>query len=115
MTTFTEVKKILEDAIIAFTAQNGAPDLTGAHTHNSPSFGWGTRAQLLGSEVVRGGKSYMLIDPAHIGNGQGAETNLVVALREGVSGFPRMPAGGPFIDDALVQKIVDWIDARCPE
>ena len=39
----------------------------------------------------------------------------VIDLKTGLNGKPRMPDGGPYLTDAEVQEIVDWIDAGCPD
>jgi hypothetical protein len=115
MTTFLDIKKILDDSIAAWTVANGKPPRLTAK-HGDPSFGWSTLDQLLSAKVVKGNPSttYQLIDPALKGNGQGAKTNLVVALTTGVAPFAQMPDGGPFIDPAKIKIIADWIDANCP-
>ena len=64
--------------------------------------------------VAKNTASYEHIDPAKVGNGQGAQTNLVIALRDpdGVNSFGRMPDGGPFLQDQDIATIVAWIDAE---
>ena len=103
---FVDVKNILDQAIQGWTQQHGgAPDLSG----HGASFKWDTKANLLAAV----GHGKQLIQPEVIGNGKGSQANLVVDLR---TGLPlRMPKGGPFLSDAMVQKIEDWISAGCPD
>jgi hypothetical protein len=103
---FVRVKQILDQAISDWRQVNGDPDLTG----HGATFSWDTKAQLL--SAVGHGKR--LIQPEVIGNNQGSKANLIVDLRTGFNGM-RMPRGGPFLADALIQEIVDWIDAGCPD
>lgn len=108
---FPEIKKILDDAITNWSNDpnnGGPPDLTG----HGPQFSWATKQDLLNAV----GHNKRLIQPEMIGNGQGKDTNLAVDLRTGInSPAMRMPLGGPFVPDAQVQVIVDWIDAGCPD
>jgi hypothetical protein len=102
---FSEVKQILDDAIAAWTAMHGrAPDLT----HHDAGFGWSTREQLLNAT----GYGYPLIDPEKIGNNQGDQTNLVIALTNpaGVMGFGRMPNDGPYLPQEKIDVIIAWIN-----
>lgn len=51
--------------------------------------------------------------------GDGKNSNIILALRgekpfDG-SVYPRMPPGGPFMAEYLIQEIAGWIDARCPQ
>jgi hypothetical protein len=104
---FARIKQILDNGLATWATQNGAPDLS-AHGN---SFSWNTKAELL----VAVGHGQRLIQPEVIGNGKGAQANLVVDLRTGVNKMPRMPLGGPFIQDSEIQEIQDWIDAGCPD
>lgn len=56
-----------------------------------------------------------MIQPEVVGNGLGAKANLVIDLKKGLNGKPRMPDGDPYLADAEIQDIVDWIDASCLE
>jgi hypothetical protein len=81
-----------------------------------PNFGWSSKAQLLAATA----KGFHLIEPEKIGMnpGQGKDTNLVKALRDasGVDNNGQMPDGGPFLRPVPdIQKVVDWIDAGCPD
>ena len=113
MVGFIEVKQILETAIANWRAANGnaVPNLTGKH--RDPNFGWSTKPQLLAATA----KGFRLIEPGKIGNKQGADTNLVKALRDktGVDNNGRMPDQGPYLDLPTIQKIIDWIDGGCPD
>jgi hypothetical protein len=106
---FDQVKQILDDAITAWTQQNGVPpDLSG----HGPTFSWATKADLLAAV----GHNKRLIQPDMIGNGQGAHTNLIVDLRTGIdTPALRMPLGGPFIPDDQIAIIQQWIDDGCPD
>jgi hypothetical protein len=106
---FPDVKRILDSALAGWSQKNHAqPDLS-RHPGPGEIFAWDTKANLLAS--VGHGKK--LIQPEVIGNGQGAHANLVIDLR---TGLPlRMPRGGPFLSDADIQVIEDWINAGCPD
>jgi hypothetical protein len=108
-TSFTAVKKILDDVVAARQAQQGQVADLSVH---GQGFGWETRDQL----VLARAFDLPLIDPSLAGNGNGAQTNLVVALRQGVSGFPRMPPGGPFLDPEgpEIKTLIQWIDEGMP-
>jgi len=108
--SFTDVKEVLDGVMAAWeTKHNRTPDLPGVHA--DPNFGWGNRDQLLRSE----GFGFRLIDPALIGNGQGHQTNLVLALTTGVMGLPQMPLDGPYLPQEQIDLIVRWIDDGCPD
>jgi hypothetical protein len=104
---FQRIKQILDNGMSIWTAQNGMPDFSG----HGPTFSWNSKAELLAAF----GHGVQLIQPGVIGNGNGAQANLVVDLRTGVNKMPRMPKGGPFISDPEIQEIQDWIDAGCPD
>jgi anaerobic selenocysteine-containing dehydrogenase len=107
MASFERVKEILDAAIGGWKQRAGRdPNLT---MHGNP-FGWATKAELLASAAF----GRKLIEENQIGNGNGAETELIAALKTGSAPFSRMPSGGPFVSDAEIQEIVDWIDAGCP-
>ena len=88
--------------------------------HGDPTFGWATLAQLKGVVVRPNGPgtepSYPLIDPSLVGNGKGAQTNLVIALANstGVDFNGQMPLNGPYAAKADIQTIIDWINAGMP-
>jgi mono/diheme cytochrome c family protein len=103
--TFDDVKRILDHAMGAWTQQNGPADLTG----HGATFKWDTKANLLAAV----GHGKRLIQREVIGNGRGKEANLVIDLRTGLP--QRMPKGGPFLDEAAIQRIEDWINAGCPD
>lgn len=52
-----------------------------------------------------------------VGNGDGS--NIILALRGQApfdgSEFPRMPAGGPYLDDATITAISGWITSGAPQ
>jgi hypothetical protein len=105
------VKQILDGAIAGWKAQNGRePKLVSRH---GPSFGWETKQQLADASA----RGFRLIEPTKVANGQGAQTNLVIALRDvdGVKGNGQMPNGGPFLQGSEIDEIVRWIDAGMPD
>ena len=110
--TFARVKEILDGAIAAWQANNHdrEPKLTQRH---GPQFACATKQQLADATGV----GFRLIDPAKVGNGQGSQTNLVMALRDddGVEGHGRMPHGGPYLPADQIDEIVHWIDAGLPD
>jgi hypothetical protein len=104
--TFADVKNILDGLIAAWKQKNRRdPDLGG----HADDFGaaWATRESLLGAIAY----GYPLIDRSK----PGKDSNLVVALRQGVGGNPRMPMGGPYASQADLDRIAAWIDAGTPE
>jgi hypothetical protein len=105
------IKQILDGVMQRWQARTGRePDLVGIH---GASFGWETKAQLATAKAL----GLRLIDPAQVGNQQGAQTNLVIALRDpgGVAGNGQMPDGGPFAPVAEINEIIAWIDAGMPD
>jgi hypothetical protein len=110
MTTFADVKTILDGAIAGWKAAHGGndPDLIGAHQRDpAQPFGWSSKAELLSSFARR----RQLIQPGV----KGKDTNLVIALVTGLPPFPRMPNDGPFLAQADIDTIAAWIDAGCPD
>jgi hypothetical protein len=102
---FATVRHYLDEIMTAWAKNHGRePDLPGAH--GDPTMGWETKEQLAASAPF----GMPLIEQGVAG----ADTNLVLALRTGVPGFPRMPLGGPFMPDDQIQYISDWIDAGMP-
>ncbi|MBR1070770.1 hypothetical protein ABIF65_011668 [Bradyrhizobium japonicum] len=112
MTTFVDIQTILNDALERWRERVGTPPQIGIH---SDGFGWSSKEQILQATAF----GMQLIDPNYVGNGQGHMTNLVLSLRTGVpagAGFwPRMPKAGPFISDANIQVIEDWINEGTPD
>jgi hypothetical protein len=115
---FKDVQAILEKIISDWTKGNGnvAPDLLGQH--QTATFAWDTKQNLLNSKA----RGIQLIQPAIIGQkGAGATANLVVALTKGVSPFPPMPAGGLdsengqflSLNSPQIQTIISWIEGGC--
>jgi len=110
--TFARVKTILDKVLADWTTSNGSsPDLSRHNSVGHPPMSWNTAAELRAAW----GKNVQLIQPEVVGNGQGNAANLVIDLRSGLPGRPRMPFGGPFASDADIQEIVNWIDAGCPD
>jgi len=109
---FNRVKTLLDKSLQDWSAANGGlePDLSRHNVSGKPAFGWSTAAEL----KAAWGKGVPLIQPEVIGNGRGGEANLVVDLRTGFNGRPRMPRGGPYLSIAEIDEIVAWIDVGCP-
>lgn len=111
---FADVKLIL-DRLVA-----GRSVARMQAAHGGPTFVWATLAQLKAVVVRPNGPgtdpAYPLIDPALVGNGQGAKTNLVIALANstGVDFNGRMPLNGPYAAAADIKTIITWIDAGMP-
>jgi hypothetical protein len=109
---WSRIKEILDGAINGWKVQHNGrePKLTLRH---GASFGWDTKDKLANATA----QGFRLIDPSMVGNGQGAQTNLVIALRDedGVEGFGQMPNGGPFLPTDQINEIVRWIDADMPD
>lgn len=105
--TFTRVQQILNDGLQTWAAANGfQADLSG----HGAAFGWATKADLLAAV----GKGRRLIQPELIGTTNASQANLLIDLRVGFGGN-RMPQGGPFIPDAQVDEIEQWIVNGCPD
>src|SRR4051812_11016956 len=105
---FDRVKEILDQGIAHWRDVNGVPNLLG----HGNSFSWATKAPLLAA--VGHGKQLIQCDV--IGKGKGNQANLIIDVRTGISGpASRMTKGGPYIPDAQIQEIEDWIDAGCPD
>jgi len=118
MTVFSDVQKLLNAQIAAWSTKNNGriPDLT--RRHGDVSFKWDTLTNLKAARVVKHGTIYPLIDITKIGQkGEGAKMNLVIALTNstGVDNWGQMPDQGPFMDPGKIKQIADWIDAGCPE
>ncbi len=112
--SFAQVKAILDKALADFATANGAPaDLSGHAVAGKPPFAWNSAAELRAAW----GKNVQLIQPGVVGQnpGQGQNANLVIDLKTGLPGKPRMPLGGPYVGDPDIQIIIDWIDAGCPD
>ncbi len=102
-TTFARVQQILNAAVAAWEQKHQRDaDLT-VHDVN---FGWVSHDQLLAAVAF----NHPLMQPQLIGNGSAERTNLIIALRVGIPGFPRMPKGGPYVSDSEISEIADWID-----
>jgi hypothetical protein len=109
---WTRVKEILDAAIAGWKVQNNGREPRLSLRHGA-SFGWDTKDKLANAKA----QGFRLIAPSMVGNGQGAQTNLVIALRDedGVEGFGQMPNGGPFLPSDQIDEIIRWIDAGMPD
>ena len=108
---FTRVKEILDEGIATWqnAPGNDNPANLSGHGH---TFSWATKAALLAAV----GHGVQLIQPEVIGTGKGSQANLIIDLRTGRKGpASRMPERGPYISDAQIQEIEDWINAGCPD
>jgi hypothetical protein len=111
MATFADVTAILDKSIGNWrTAHHRGPNLAKHQAGDPTPFGWSTRDELLQSAAF----GLPLINPQMIGNGRSRETNLYLALAQGVPGYPRMPNGGPFLSSTDTDTIAAWIDAGAP-
>ena len=97
MTTFVRVQEILNNAVAAWERQHHRQPNLAKH---DIGFGWATRDQLVNSVAF----GVPLITQQNIDDQDGEHANLIVAVRTGVPGFPRMPIRGPFLGDPEIQK-----------
>jgi hypothetical protein len=105
-TSFKQVQQYLDASIQQWIKENGRqPDLPGVH--GDPNMGWKTKDQLVNSAPF----GMQLIIPGTPGN----QTNLYLALTEGVPGFPRMPNGGPYMPSSETDYIAKWVDEGMPD
>lgn len=110
--SFARVKEILDNSIRRWeTDQQREPHLD----VHGPSFHWNTREELLSGGVELGDMRFPFIAPDLIGNGRAEETWLIQYLRRDGDMFVRMPSGGPYVPDAEIDEIANWINAGCPE
>jgi hypothetical protein len=107
--TWARVKEILDKAMERWKAEHGRDPKMEA-VHQSP-MSWNTKNELLESEPY----GLKLIEPEKIGNGKGEETNLVKILKRNIGGYRRMPSRGPFVPEAEIEEIVNWINAGLPD
>jgi hypothetical protein len=116
---FSDIKKILNDAMSASKATIGAVDLK--QKHKEPSFpafdGDFTKDDLLkgkarGLDLIQNEVKGPLGGPP--GN-KGNQANIVRALRGELPGVRQMPGGGPPVDDTKIKVIEDWINHGCPD
>src|SRR5262249_27582672 len=106
--SFPRVQEILNGAVQAWETRTGRR--AQLFRHGMP-FGWRTRDELLQSTA----RGVRLITDQDISQQTGDTSNLVVALRTGVTGFPRIPFGGPYLSAPEIQEIVDWINVGAPQ
>jgi hypothetical protein len=102
-TTIARVQEILNAAVAAWEQKHHRDADLSVHDVN---FGWASHDQLLAAVAF----NHSLLAPEFIGNGNAEKTNLIIALRTGVPGFPRMPKGGPYVSDSEISEIANWID-----
>ena len=125
MSTFIEVKAVLDGAITDWKSQHHHdPDLTIHNKIGFAPFGWSTATELREATA----KGFRLIDPSIVGQTppRGSEALIVRILSGpvtlplpnppgGTKTFHQMPSGGPFLGAAQINVIADWIDAGCPD
>ena len=105
-TSFKQVQASLDALMTAWTRKHGTtPDLPGVHS--DPNMGWKTKDQLASSAPF----GMQLITPGTPGN----QSNLYLALTQGVPGFPQMPYGGPYMPADQTNYIAQWIDEGMPD
>jgi len=103
------IKEILNHLLIKWQQEHGRePKMKVVHEGH---IGWETKEELAQSNPY--GK--ILIEPDKVGNGQGAETNLVRILTSYIGGYRRMPSGGPYLSKEEIDEIRQWIDAGMPD
>jgi len=73
--------------------------------------GWETKQELAESSAY----DLVLISPDKVGNGRGAETNLVRILTNHIGAYRRMPSRGPYLSQEQINEITEWIDAGMPD
>jgi hypothetical protein len=108
VTSFVRVQTILDSIIADWSLQRERPPNLRRH---GMQFGWRTKDELLQSTAF--GKQ--LIAPEVVSNKTGETANLITALRTGVTPFPRMPMGGPFVGEPEILEIIDWINCGTPD
>ncbi len=96
------VREILEDIMKRWEAKEGRRGLPGIHDYHWDS------PQHLANDSAMGMKFIESDLPAE-------ETALIISLRVGLGSIPKMPMGGPFISEGVIQEIADWIDSGMPE
>jgi len=109
---FAQVKAILDELIDGHTLEHLQ------EVHGDASFGWETSAQLRDAVVKPtgpAGETYQLIDIELVKKGEGANTNLIKALRDanGVEfngQMPFQPPPGRHATAQEIQLIVDWLN-----
>ncbi len=99
--TWQRVKELLDGIMGRWVGRHGDP-APGIHDYY-----WDTPERLAnnkpyGRQLIETGKP-------------GGETNLLIFLRKGVGTIPRMPRGGPYLNEAETAEIERWIDDGMPE
>ncbi len=103
------IKEILDSSLVRWQQEHGRePKMNVVHEGH---IGWQTKEELAQSDPY--GK--ILIEPDKVGNGKGAETNLVRILTSFIGGYRRMPSGGPYLSQKEINEIKEWIDAGMPD
>lgn len=102
--SFKDVKNILDEAIRVWAIENDREANLSLHGN---TFSWQSRDELLNA-VARGRR---LIQTELVGADDASQANLVLVLKNGLPPFiRRMPAGGPFVSNADIEKIQKWIE-----
>ena len=96
------VKDILSGIMARWERREGRRGLPGIHDYY-----WETPEHLANDVAM----SKRFVEPGV----PGEETNLVIGLRRGFGTIPRMPMGGPFVQEEEIREIVSWIDSGMPE
>lgn len=103
------IKDILNNSLKKWQEEHGRePKMKVVHEGH---IGWETKQELAESNPY----GLVLISPDKVGNGKGAETNLVRILTNHIGGYRRMPSRGPYLSPEDIDEIVEWIDAGMPD
>ena len=99
--TWQRVKELLDGIMGRWVTRHGEP-APGIHDYY-----WDTPDRLANNKPY----GRQLIEPGK----PGRETNLLIFLRKGVGTIPRMPRGGPYLNEEETAEIERWIDDGMPQ
>jgi hypothetical protein len=103
------IKEILDTSLRKWQEENGRePKMNVVHEGH---IGWETKEELAESSPY----GLVLISPDKVGNGSGAETNLIRILSNHIGAYRRMPSRGPYIAQDEIAEIAAWIDEGMPD
>jgi len=103
------IKEILDESLRRWQDENGRePKMKIVHEGH---IGWETKQELAESSPY----GLVLISEDYVGNGKGAETNLVRILTNHIGAYRRMPSRGPYLPQEHIDEIIEWIDAGMPD